>query len=518
MSGFTSPVPYIKDEPDEFAFSPGPQYANPQMNNSHNQAFGSWQGHANDSLEPNDISTTQRNFTINNMSSSFIAGNSGVTDDDLMASLDLADSGMPTHMHNGGMPQAQFPTPQSFSAGAQSSMQMPARQQPSFTQTYSHTPDGQPINSPFVNGFDFSQWQPRHSLNASMAGGRPGLGSEQRTSSLSKSPMTPGVGNLQIGTPDSGSFPSQPVPVNQSLAGHRKSNSQQWESSIGSGYSYIDSPLGSPNGHQHVQISEVLNKGSALSAPQNSGSGKIRPSIEDKKARRRASHNEVERKRRNNINNQIMILSRLVPAHRLEDDNIRRSINTNTALPASVTGGAGMSPPQATSLLAGGSGRRATGGITQGLPLDDKDKQPAKGDVLNSSVGWTKDLMWLLNRLMHRETVMMEAITDLGGHVPIQMTDEENRMRTELQECLERNGVDSFDYSRRHGSNLWVPGHTDPTGQPIANDGSDEAALSAQMGNEDGLDNQFWAYPSETPDPRSSVDFKEEDEYINMDM
>ncbi|KAB8339146.1 hypothetical protein FH972_022082 [Carpinus fangiana] len=491
------------------------------LNNSHGQTYGSWNGAADD-FDPAHASSSQRNFNSNNMSSSFIAGNSGVTDDDLMGSLDLGDQGNTSNMHSANS-QAQFPTPQSFSNNP---MQMPTRShQQSFQQTYSNTPDGQPIMSPFVNGFDFSQWQPARQMGqvqGSAAATRPGFATETRTSSsLSKSPMTPmtpGMGNLQIGTPDSGSFPSQPMAVNQAIAGHRKSGSQQWDSSIGSGYSYIDSPLSSPAGGQHAQISEVLNKGNTMSPPSAMAvsHGKARPSMEDKKARRRASHNEVERKRRNNINNQITTLSRLVPPHRLEDDNIRRALNSNTSLPPNISG-SGMSPPQATSLLAGGNGRRAAGGITQGLPIDDKDKAPAKGDVLNSSVGWTKDLMWLLNRLMHRESVMQETIESLGGQAPIQISDEENRMRTELLECFQRNSVDSFDYSRRHGSNLWVPGHTDPSGVSVHNDGS-EGNVMVQNGGEGNLDHQFWTYTNDTNDGRSSLEFKEEDEYINMDM
>lgn len=513
MSGITSPPPFIKDEPNDLHFNNdgnNQQY----LHNLNDQQYGSWNGQ-HGHIDPQDINMNgQRGYgTSNNMSSSFIAGNSGVTDDDLLGSLDLGNptpSGGNMHAHHPGQ---NFPTPNS----------MP-RQQPGFGQNYSHTPDGAPINSPFVNGFDFSQWNAASQNNGPhMVGPVPSTRSgfaTERTSSMSRSPMTPmtpGMSNLQIGTPDSSSFPrgGQSMPVN-SMAQHRKSSSQQW-GSLDSGFSYIDSPLGSPSAPQHAQISEVLKSGSSVPHP---GGHKTRPSIEDKKARRRASHNEVERKRRNNINNQITILSKLVPPHRLEDDNIRRALASNTSLPPSVTGeGLGLSPPQATSLLAGGQGRRAAGGITQGLPIDDRDKIPAKGDVLNSSVGWTKDLMWLLNRMMQREDILQETIQSLGGQAPIQVTEEENRMRTELLDAFSRNTVSDFEYSRRHGTGLWVPGHTNPAGEATTGDATSDVSADlpqhgsiAGVSNLNSTENQFWGYPNDN-------DLKEEDEFnINMEM
>src|SRR5690349_9841036 len=61
-------------------------------------------------------------------------------------------------------------------------------------------------------------------------------------------------------------------------------------------------------------------------------------SQEAKRKRRRESHNLVERRRRDNINERIQDLSKLVPAHRLEDDKIRKAINSGTPLSPGLSG------------------------------------------------------------------------------------------------------------------------------------------------------------------------------------
>src|SRR5271170_960235 len=101
--------------------------------------------------------------------------------------------------------------------------------------------------------------------------------------------------------------------------------------------------------------------------------------------RRRESHNLVERRRRDNINERIQELSHLVPLHRLEDEKVRKALANNSPLSPTLAGlsqpPSGMSPPQATSGLAGPGARRATAGnITTGIPIEEKDKGPNKGD------------------------------------------------------------------------------------------------------------------------------------------
>jgi len=235
-------------------------------------------------------------------------------------------------------------------------------------------------------------------------------------------------------------------------------------------------------------------QGSMPKKLEQSGTSKPGSTLEAKRQKRRESHNAVERRRRNNINDRIQELSRLVPQHRLDDDALRKAIGNGTATAGTLIG-SGSSPP-----------RRNTGGISQGLPIDDKDKGPAKGDVLNGAVSWTRDLMWYLRVKLEQEAALVESIESLGGQVPYQITNAEQRMRTEFLESLRRNDSSSFDYTRFDGSGLCVPGHTDQAGQRA----TDKPHANTVEGAFD--DAQFWGYTNES-DPRGSLDFKEEDDY-----
>ena len=63
------------------------------------------------------------------------------------------------------------------------------------------------------------------------------------------------------------------------------------------------------------------------------------------KRRRRESHNLVERRRRDNINERIHDLSRLVPQCRLEDEKVRKHISSNAPLPSTKVSTDASSPP-----------------------------------------------------------------------------------------------------------------------------------------------------------------------------
>ena len=129
-----------------------------------------------------------------------------------------------------------------------------------------------------------------------------------------------------------------------------------------------------------------------------------------------------------------------------------------------------MSPPNATSLLAGGNGRRATAGnITMGLPIEEKEKGPNKGDILNGAVGWMRDLMWALHVKMQQESELAELISNLGGTWPFEQTEDDKRMRTELLDAMEKNDPNTFTYSRAPGSGLRVPKHTNIAGETVQN-------------------------------------------------
>jgi hypothetical protein len=300
---------------------------------------------------------------------------------------------------------------------------------------------------------------------------------------------------------------------------HQKSMSSQWDNTPGSAHSWIDSPNQSPHtgSLHHQQISEVLGTGKHASLPTKSDIGQ---SQDAKKRRRRESHNLVERRRRDNINERIHDLSRLVPAHRLDDEKVRKHISNNGPLSPSLTA-TGMSPPHATSLLAGGSGRRAAGNITQGLPIEEKDKGPNKGDILNGAVSWTRDLMWLLYKKIQETDEMGAQLKQLTGQDwPIDETEDERRMRTELVDAVEKNGQTTFKYSRGPGSGLRVPKHTNIAGEPIHQISPQSLSPGMQSGgsghNSGGNGEQFWL--NQGGSSGGSFSLKEEDEYNSMEM
>jgi hypothetical protein len=231
----------------------------------------------------------------------------------------------------------------------------------------------------------------------------------------------------------------------------------------------------------------------------------------------------VERRRRDNINERIQELSHLVPQHRLEDERVRKHLLNNSPLSPAL-GPTGMSPPQATSLLAGGIGRRAAGSLSTGIPVEDKDKGPNKGDILNGSVSWTRDLMWALHAKFQQESELADYITSLGGTWPFEQTEEEKRMRTELLDAMEKNDASTFTYSRAPGSGLRVPKHTNVAGDPLNASGLSPTSLSPAnvSGGSRNVSvgqghNAFMSGQSSGGSGQNSVGFKEEDEY-RMEM
>lgn len=250
-------------------------------------------------------------------------------------------------------------------------------------------------------------------------------------------------------------------------------------------------------------------------------------SQEAKKRRRRASHNAVERRRRDNINERIHDLSELVPAHRLDDDRIKKQLSGNGPL-SPIVGATSISPPNAaTSLLAGASGRRAAsnaGNITLGLPIEEKEKGPNKGDILNGSVAWTRDLMWALYHKYVQEEELAHHITQLGGQWPFQVSEDDKRMRSEVMEAVEKNDPSSFAYSRFDGSGLRVPRYTTLSGERITsangNSLSPQSNLELSPGFHSGGSGtnsgsnpqpQFWNSAG-----HAGISFKEEDELMEL--
>ncbi|PYH46167.1 basic helix-loop-helix domain-containing protein [Aspergillus saccharolyticus JOP 1030-1] len=485
-------------------------------------------GNPNEGVDPSELSMQNGGFmsypfsSQQNLSSSFNFGNSGIDTDEL---LDLEING-----HNGV--QQNYLQDQQSSAGI--SMSHPGQ----ISQMYSNTPDGAPMHSPFMHSFNYDHFrnmgQPGQAgshlqgngshfdQNYLNAKARPSIQALDRASYDGRSPMTPktpALGALTLGTPESGSFPTQPIRTGLQHR-HQKTLSNQWDGTPGSAHSYVESPISSP-GHpsHHAGISEILKSGKHASLPAKvdthmPGSAQDLESQEAKRRRRRASHNLVERRRRDNINERIQDLSHLVPQHRLEDDKVRKQLVNNTTM-----SGTGATANAATSLLAGGNGRRATAGnITMGLPIEEKEKGPNKGDILNGAVGWMRDLMWALHVKLQQESELAELISRLGGTWPFEQTEEEKRMRTEILDALEKNDPGSFAYSRAPGSGLRVPKHTNLAGDSVSGNGTlspqslSPPFNSGSSSNGGGGQAQYW-----NSSGHAGMSFKEEDEYA-MEM
>lgn len=516
---------FIKNEPDEYH-----SHANQFMMSHSGYSMPHQFGSPNEGVDPNDLSM-QNSFlpysfsSQQNMSSSFNLGNSGIDTDEL---LDLEISG-PNGMQRGD--NANFLQDQNPGPGI--SMSHPSQIQ----HMYSNTPEGAPVQSPFMHGnFNYDQFRgmntqgPSHAQHASFDQNylgtkvRPSMQAIERTSSDGRSPMTPktpALGGLTLGTPESGSFPTQPIRTSGLAHRHHKALSNQWDGTPGSAHSFAESPISSP-GHpsHHAGISEILKSGKHASLPAKvdthmSGGGHDMESQEAKRRRRRASHNLVERRRRDNINERIQDLSHLVPQHRLEDDKVRKQLVNSTAMSAT-----GVCSNPATSLLAGGNGRRATpGNITMGLPIEEKEKGPNKGDILNGAVGWMRDLMWALHVKIQQEAELAELISSLGGTWPFEQTEEEKRMRSEILDALERNDPSSFGYTRGPGSGLRVPKHTNLAGEAVQGPGALSPQSLSPSFNSGGSSNsggpnqaQYW-----NSSGHAGMSFKEEDEYA-MEM
>ena len=363
--------PYIKPEPNEFNFDPS-QYMQFQQNNRNQQQFNGM---------PNNVNINPANLS-QSFSQSYNIGGSNITDDELLE-LDFNPNGQ----QNGAF---------DFNQGMQNFLSQQQLQQQNNTAIFSHTPEGAPMQSPFTHAnFNYAGFRPMegqqfagsHSMPQQPGNFRPPLQHMGRKISDSRSPGTPATPAMQLQMGEDFNHP-----------GMQAIQHQRQKSSMGnSGYDstpdqnswHDNSPFPSPNGHpMHPQISEVLKTGthhhgkvaSSLPTKMEGGApGYPNHTQEAKRRRRRESHNLVERRRRDNINERIQDLGTLVPQHRLEDEKVRKHLQTNAPLSPSITNApTGMSPPP--SLLTNPPPRRpaGAGNITQGLPLEEKDKGPTK--------------------------------------------------------------------------------------------------------------------------------------------
>lgn len=513
--------PYIKPEPNDFGFDPN-QYIQFQQNNRNQQQFNGMQNNLN--INPANLSQSY--------GQSYNIGNSGIADDELLE-LDF-----PNSQQNGVY---------DFNQGVHNFLSNQQQmQQQNNTGLFSHTPDGAPMQSPFTHEFNYAGFRPvagqqqqqfsgSHSMPQQPGNFRPHM---QHKISESRSPGTPATPAMQVQLGEDFNHPGM-----QAIQHQRQKSSMGnsgWDSTPDQNSWQDNSPFPSPNGHpMHAQISEVLKTNthhhgkvaSSLPAKMEVGvPGYQNQTQEAKRRRRRESHNLVERRRRDNINERIQDLGTLVPQHRLEDEKVRKHLQTNAPLSPSITNAAGMSPPTAPApLLAGQQARRSTGAgnITQGLPIEEKDKGPNKGDILNGSVAWTRDLMWYLNNKLQQEEMLKAHFQKTGQPWPFEQTEEDKRMHSEILEILNKhtNSNDISSYSRFPGSGLRVPGFTnvagdslDANGQVIGGTSNGQQAISpgfqsggSGMSSGGGMSQQGQSGYGWNPE------FKEEDEY-GMEM
>ncbi|KAJ9138536.1 Microphthalmia-associated transcription factor [Coniochaeta hoffmannii] len=518
---------------------------NYQMGGVHNGA----------SIDPNAInygSSYQNTYGIHGSTpAAFSNGGAMLDDDDLLDSLNQADQppGLPGQDYN-GMNEANNNYGQEI-YGSHHSVALNQAQ----INGYSNTPDGDPIQSPFIhNGFNQYRGVPNtfagalhtplsYASSPLANGGIPndinGQDYLKARASMSQA-MQRKTSNQRSPLPSKsaaiGGMSQEGFPIRTNSAQHEKSHAghfMQTPNSMGSFASGgFSSPLNAAHVHNAPGITEAFMKG-GVSLPVKMPPANPVSSQEAKRKRRRESHNLVERRRRDNINERIQDLSKLVPAHRLEDEKIRKAIQNGTPLSPSLN--SISSPGQATSALAGPGARRATsagtaGNITTGLPLDEKDKGPNKGDILNGAVSWTRDLMWMLHLKLQQQEELINTIIEMGGSVPFEFSDDERRMQTELLEAFAMNEANpdggkpaTFSYSRTAGTGLRVPQHTDYKGEPLDSNGNptgNHVSISPDadgngVGGNDLLDSgEFLDYDDEGS---GKFDFKEEDEY-GMDL
>ncbi|KAG9248363.1 hypothetical protein BJ878DRAFT_45237 [Calycina marina] len=575
MAGTGASSPYIKDEPEDQFFMSNQRYMNGQQGfGASQQQFGQFGSHGSGTLNPNDLTMGNNGVPISNgngyggslfqqnlnapssaQHSSYSRGISTFEDDELLDSL--GPSSNHGNMSSNGNLGGDFDFQQDIYT-AQNGASSLAINANHLGNGYSSTPDGDPIQSPFIHNFNNAQFrmQPQHNFGSSLqspasysgsphtnihagsldanyaAKQRPRLSQvmQGRKSSSTRSPLTPktaGIAGLNIGSSETPNFASQPIRTSSSHR-HQKTLSGQWDKTPGSLNSFpgsdYSSPVQSGMHHPNAQISEIILKGASM--PAKLTTSPAQQTQDAKRRKRRESHNLVERRRRDNINERIQELSHLVPLHRLEDEKVRKVLQNNSPLSPTmidINYPSGISPPQATSGLAGPGARRATaaGNITTGIPIEEKDKGPNKGDILNGAVSWTRDLMWMLQLKLQQNEELANLVVELGGAYPYEATEEEKRMNTELMDAMQKNDGANFVYSRHPGSGLRVPKHTDIKGEAVGssltnfnnslspdNHGSGDAG---QLGM-GGL-GQYWSGHNSggNSGPGSTI-FKEEDE------
>ncbi|POS88323.1 hypothetical protein EPUL_000736 [Erysiphe pulchra] len=543
--------PYVKSDPDGcFATTSNPRPISSNAFSS--QLFGT------SNLDQNSLSNNYITSYQNSYGPSSNRSGGGFDDDELLDSLASRDMQLNNSLMNGMGRNSGSMDQFCFSSNLYDHNNNPSL--PLENNIYSSTPDADSLASPYLPNFNQAQHRvSSHNFAASLHSptsftGSPILSSDingrdhsflrqgikigisdTKAHSLRSplTPKTPALSSLHIGSAETGSgFVTQPIRT-ASAHGHQKSSSTPWDQTSSSFNSFGGdfSPIRS--GHLNTQISDIL-RGTSMPVKSNSTLQTATNGLQSqemKRRRRRESHNLVERRRRDNINERIQELSHLVPLHRLEDEKVRKALQNNSPLSPTLAGASapstGLSPPQATSGLAGpGARRAAAGNITTGIPIEEKDKGPNKGDILNGAVSWTRDLMWMLHLKLQQQEELVNYIAELGGTFPFQPSEDEKRMQSELMDAIFKNNVDKFHYSRAPGSGLRVPKHTDLKGDSISSTSHSEKLESLSPDNQTQNDPAqanmdtsilYWNEHNSIDGGNGSIGFKEESEFC-MDL
>lgn len=545
--------PYVKSDPDGcFASSSNPRPIS--SNTFSSQLFGT------PSLDQNSLTNNYITSYQNIYGPSANRSGGGFDDDELLDSLASRDMQLNNSLIDGMGRNSGSVDQFCFNSNVYDQNNNPSL--PMENNIYSSTPDADSLASPYLQNFNQAQHRvsshnfgtslhsptsftespilpsdingqnPRNHSSFLRQGIKIGISDTKGHNLRSPlTPKTPALSSLHIGSAETSSgFVTQPIRT-ASSHGHQKSSSAQWDQTSSSFNSFGRDFSPIRNGHLNAQISDIL-RGTSMPVKSNSTLQTATNGLQSqemKRRRRRESHNLVERRRRDNINERIQELSHLVPLHRLEDEKVRKALQSNSPLSPTLASAptTGLSPPQATSGLAGpGARRAAAGNITTGIPIEEKDKGPNKGDILNGAVSWTRDLMWMLHLKFQQQEELVNYIAGLGGTFPFQPSEDEKRMQTELMDAIFKNNVDKFHYSRAPGSGLRVPKHTDLKGDSINSTSNSEKVESLSPINQTHNDPSqanieasglYWNEHNSVDGGNGSIGFKEDSEFC-MDL
>lgn len=189
------------------------------------------------------------------------------------------------------------------------------------------------------------------------------------------------------------------------------------------------------NGYPPTPAMSIASRPNSLGAvfptPPTSGTGtsETREAAEAKRKQRRESHNRVERRRRDNINQRIQDLAHLVPHHRLHKYN-----------------------PLVANAIPETSGQDTN-----------TDKGPNKGDILDGAVSWMRDLMWITDLLLQTQEEMFRNL----GYDVLEQSEDVRKMLDELREALIVTDAHGFGYSRAQSdeSDILSPTPSRPLGE-----------------------------------------------------